>query len=243
MENEEGVAMVETPSSNENISSSTAAANDSAEANNSNVKDVENEDHVSVPPPLARMLSTYSDPMSEVDVGDEVYMEGNTYSDMLFTYGVKTVIDSTGARIPIEIALGEKLVGVLFTSLKGSDPVSKGVAFTDRLETIAAAGKNSFSVLYVSQDQTEADLMTFLSKHPSFYALAWDDKSTGSTLKESLGASDFFFPTLMILDQTGMCISSWGRSAVMWNPKYCLMDWKHGREGVTTAQLLIHRFF
>ncbi|GBG26771.1 Nucleoredoxin [Hondaea fermentalgiana] len=184
-----------------------------------------------------------TDPSSEVGVGDEVYMEGDVYSDMLFTYGVKTVVDAQGTRVPVELALGGKLVGVLFTSANGSDPVAKGVAFTDRLESLAAANKDTFAVLYVSQDKLEPEMTEFLSRHPSFFALPFEDKNTGETLKEALGAMEMFFPTLMVLDTTGMCISTWGRSAVMWNPKYCLMDWKNGREGVTTSQLLLHRFF
>jgi len=190
-----------------------------------------------------KSLGTTRQPSEESLVGDELWSDGDLRSNLLFAYGVPKVIDSRGTRLPIEQALGEKVVGLLFTRKTVKDPISRDIPFTERLHELAKTHADEFAVVYVSQDESEEDLMEYLAKRPSFYALAFEDRATADTLVETLDVYKSMMPTLAIMDKAGMNITTWGRSAVLWNPRTCFYEWKEGRPGITMTQLLLNRFF
>lgn len=70
-----------------------------------------------------------------------------------------------------------------------------------------------------------------------FVRLPFEPESDRHRAAESFGVQTL--PTLVIVNgDTGGVVTTWGRSAIMKNPKGCLKDWKAGRDGVSWLQLL-----
>lgn len=70
-----------------------------------------------------------------------------------------------------------------------------------------------------------------------FVRLPFEPESARHKAAESFGVQAL--PTLIIVNgDTGNIVTTWGRSAIMKNPRGCLEEWKAGRHGVTWLQLL-----
>ncbi len=168
-------------------------------------------------------------------------------TQLIYTFGARSVLDSSSALVPIEQALAHKAVALLLTSKSCKDPVlrhgERETTFLRRLSELAHLHREGFAVLYVSIGP-EDDVGAMLAEHSGFFALPHAPASTRETLAGQCGFGTGLWPftptapALVVLSDKHEVLTRWGRSAVLCNGDYCVIDWKRGRPGLTLAHYL-----
>lgn len=70
-----------------------------------------------------------------------------------------------------------------------------------------------------------------------FVRLPYEPEADRRKAAEAFGVQAL--PTLIIVNgDTGRIVTTWGRSAILKNPKECIREWRAGRHGVSWLQLL-----
>ena len=128
-------------------------------------------------------------------------------------------------------AISGKIIGLYF-SAGWCPPCRK---FSPELSKFRAAHSQDFTVIFVSSDHSEAEMMSFIAGK-GFLHVPFHGKAR-QAIQMRLGVS--MLPTLVIIDGTsGAILTDWGRAAVTRNPAGCLEGWRAGGHGCSWAQLV-----
>ncbi len=168
-------------------------------------------------------------------------------TQLIYTFGARSVLDSGGALVPIEQALAHKAVALLLTSKASKDPLmrhgERETTLLRRLSELAHLHREGFAVLYVAIGP-EDDVGAMLAEHSGFFALPHAPASTRETLAGQCGFGTGLWPfmptapALVVLSDKHEVLTRWGRSAVLCNGDYCVIAWKLGRPGLNIGHYL-----
>mmetsp|Transcript_12929 Transcript_12929/g.27284 ORF Transcript_12929/g.27284 Transcript_12929/m.27284 type:complete len:203 (-) Transcript_12929:370-978(-) len=133
--------------------------------------------------------------------------------------------DEDGNLVELSFLKG-KLVGFYFSA--GWCPPCR--AFSPQLADFARSHADEFVVIFVSSDNSEAEMKTFV-KEKGFLQVRWNS-SVRHQLVQYLGVSSL--PTLTICNaDTGVVVTDWGRTAMLMNSEHCLQEWQRGLNGIS----------
>ncbi|CAM9814917.1 unnamed protein product [Scytosiphon promiscuus] len=108
-------------------------------------------------------------------------------------------------------------------------------SFSPVLSKWAKERKDDFEVVFVSLDKSEQEMRDYVAGK-GFVRLPFEPEADRHKAAESFGVQAL--PTLIIVNgDTGEIVTSWGRSAILKNPKSCVSEWRAGRHGVSWLQL------
>mmetsp|Transcript_13972 Transcript_13972/g.16232 ORF Transcript_13972/g.16232 Transcript_13972/m.16232 type:complete len:272 (+) Transcript_13972:530-1345(+) len=175
--------------------------------------------------PQAR-LERASTPTPEEEIRDE----------LVYLYGCDQILSPTGELVDVSV-LKNKYVAVFISSLNTKEEFGKnGAEMNALVADFAEVNMDRVAVLYLSQDHTKEDFNTFLENKP-FYAIPFEQVATRQTMTEEFDISSVSLPAIVIMSPGCEILTTWGKSAILWNSENCVSEWELQRPGITYAQL------
>eukprot|EP00794_Sanderia_malayensis_P002474 gene2474-2848_t len=133
------------------------------------------------------------------------------------------LLTKKGELVASETALADKKVIAVYFSAHWCPPCRQFTPMLKQFFEELQSQNKSFTIIFVSSDQTEADMKAYFAEHGDYYACPFDDKEMAGTLSENCGVSGI--PMLCIVDKSGKMLHSGGRGDVMKGPT-CFPKWE-----------------
>mmetsp|Transcript_13490 Transcript_13490/g.15378 ORF Transcript_13490/g.15378 Transcript_13490/m.15378 type:complete len:219 (+) Transcript_13490:185-841(+) len=175
-------------------------------------------------------------PTSTIEQAPPATPEEELRDDLVYLYGCDKIRSPTGELVDVTV-LKSKFVAVFISSLDAKEELGKnGVELKAAVTEFAEVNMDKVAVLYLSQDHSKDDFEKFLENRP-FYAVPYEKSATRQTMTEEFDISSLSLPAIVIMTPKCEILTSWGKSAIMWNAEACLSEWEVERPGITYAQL------